>query len=107
MVHNNAVIFLWSNPGSCSDKLTFKRMLVLLCIFMWEVPSPNFSHVNNYSILKIAQNKSRGSDFNAVYFIRKIIVVFSLWLLQWSGQCFCIFQLRTLWLFTSVPSRKC
>ena len=78
MVHNNAVIFLWSNPGSCSDKLTFKRMLVLLCIFMWEVPSPNFSHVNNYSILKIAQNKSRGSDFNAVYFIRKIIVVFSL-----------------------------
>jgi hypothetical protein len=34
-------------------------------------------------------------------------MVFSLLLLEWSGQCFCIFQLRTVLLFNSVPLRKC
>jgi hypothetical protein len=89
------------------DKLSFKRMLILFCIFMWEVPSSNFSLVTNCPILKIAQNKIKGCDANVVYSIRKIIAVFSLWLLQWSGQCSCIFQMRILWLFTSVPSWKC
>jgi len=63
-------------------KLPFKRVLVLLCIFMWEVPSSNFSEVTNCPILKIAQNKSGGCDANSVYSIRKIIVVFSLSLLE-------------------------
>jgi hypothetical protein len=53
-------------------------MLVLLCILLWEVPSSNFSQVTNCPILKIAQNKSGGCDANAVYSIRKIIMVFSL-----------------------------
>jgi len=38
MVHNNAIIFLWNNTGHAVshafDKLSFKRMLVLPCIFM-------------------------------------------------------------------------
>jgi len=45
-------------------KLSFKCMLVLLCIFMWEVPSSNFSQVTNCPILKIAQNKSQCSIFH-------------------------------------------
>jgi len=39
------------------DKLSFKRMLVLLCIFMWEVPISNFSQVTNCPILKTAKQR--------------------------------------------------
>jgi hypothetical protein len=63
-------------------KLSFKHVLVVLCLFMWEVPSSNFSQVTNCPILKTAQNKSRGCDANAPYSIKKIIMVFSLLLLE-------------------------
>jgi hypothetical protein len=82
MVHNKALFFfgitLSHAVSHAVDKLSFKRMLILPCIFMWEVPSSNFSQATNCSILQIAQNKSGGCDDNAVYSIRKIIVVFSL-----------------------------